>query len=138
MRTGRPAPALRVAVTTGILLTAASGGSGVRASALPDPTRPPTAADGSPLAAAPDAPDTFTVNSILFAPARRIALLNGRMVHEGSTLGGAKVVRIERDAVFIEVAGQSRRLPVYADPAHKPVKVHAGLPLAAVQERKHD
>jgi hypothetical protein len=107
-------------------------------SALPDPTRPPMAADGSPGVSLPERPDGFAVTTILFAPTRRIALLNGRMVHEGSTLGAARVVRIERDAVFIEIAGQSRRLPVYADPVHKPGKVNAVLPPAAVKERKHD
>jgi hypothetical protein len=105
---------------------------------LPDPTRPPSAADGTVLTATPDSPAGFVVTSILFAPARRNALLNGQMVHEGSMLGAVRVQRIERDAVFIDVGGQSRRLPIYTDTVHKPVKVPAALPALAAKERNHD
>lgn len=81
---------------------------------LADPTRPPLAtpiAAGAPAAA--PAP-SFTLQSIVFGPQRRLAVINGHQVHEGSALGEAKVMRIEREAVVLELEGHRQVLSLYA------------------------
>ncbi len=45
-------------------------------------------------------------------PAQRFAIIDGRRVAEGDTIGEARVVRIERDGVLLEWQGRGIRLPV--------------------------
>jgi MSHA biogenesis protein MshK len=88
---------------------------------LPDPTRPPPSAPAAvPSAGAvADAPESYAVQSIVFGTTRRLAVINGRQVHEGSTLGEARVVQIQRDVVILEIHGQRRPVPMYASVVHK-------------------
>lgn len=46
---------------------------------------------------------SYTVSSILVSDARKIAIVNGTQVTEGSEIGDAKVVAIERASVTLEV-----------------------------------
>lgn len=84
-----------------------------------DPTQPPQASPAAALIAgtAPVAP-AYTVQSILFSPRRRLALVNGQEVHEGSQLGGARVVAIASGAVTLDVAGHRQTLLIHADVNH--------------------
>ena len=53
------------------------------------------------------------VNSILYGSSRRLAILNGNIVAEGESVGGRRVLRIERDAVVLrEPAGREVRVGV--------------------------
>jgi hypothetical protein len=53
------------------------------------------------------------VNSILVAPDRRLAVLNGEIVREGDAVGPRVVVRIERGAVVLrEPSGYEVRVPI--------------------------
>jgi MSHA biogenesis protein MshK len=90
------------------------------AAALADPTRPPLPAAAAPAAVAADAAPSYTVQSIVFGAARRLAVINGRQVHEGSSLGEARVVQIQRDAVVLEIQGRRRAMPMYASAAPAP------------------
>lgn len=64
---------------------------------LADPTRPnfgvgPAQDAGSPAAA-------LTLSAVFISGDTRIAVVNGRRVRVGETVGGATVSRIERDSV---------------------------------------
>ncbi len=88
------------------------------ACAVTDPTRPTdpaaffgtrTAADGS----------AWSLQSILLASDRRIAVINGKRVQEGDRVGSARVIRIRDSQVLLETGG--RRLTLHLLP--KTVKV---------------
>jgi MSHA biogenesis protein MshK len=72
-----------------------------RAAPFPDPTQPPTAAG----AAGGDASPIGTqVESILIAPDRRLAVINGEQVTLGSKIAGGAVVRITETEVVVRGA----------------------------------
>ena len=78
----------------GALLVLLMPAGRVRAASLPDPTRPPqrfvaSAASGSVVA------DNWQLGSILIAPQRRVAVINGRPLSVGDQVSGAKVMTIE-------------------------------------------
>jgi len=64
------------------------------AASLPDPTRPPQRFV-APTAAGPVAEDSWRLGSILIAPQRRVAVINGRSLSVGNQVSGAKVLAIE-------------------------------------------
>lgn len=71
------------------------------ASALTDPTRPTDPA--SFFGAGKSARDTaWSLQSILFASDRRIAVINGTRVREGDRIGSARVVRIHDSQVLLD------------------------------------
>jgi hypothetical protein len=54
-----------------------------------------------------------TVNSILVSPERRLAVVDGVIVHEGEAIGPRVLIRIERDAVVLkEPSGYEVRVPI--------------------------
>ncbi len=78
---------------------------------LPDPTRPPGAAELAAWRGQPGAQDaTWRLESVLVSPQRRVAVINGRRVTEGDTVDGARIGAIEATHALIEVEGQTRRL----------------------------
>lgn len=76
------------------------------AQTLSDPTRPTPL--GGERRAAP-AQQTWTLNSTLVAEDRRIAIINGHAVGVGDTVSGARVVRVEQEAVWLEYQGNRFR-----------------------------
>lgn len=66
-----------------------------------DPTRPYTAAKHA-TASSP----RFVVNAIIISAERRVAIVNGRRVGVGSSLGGATVIAIEKDQLVLEKNGK--------------------------------
>src|SRR5688500_15469099 len=53
------------------------------------------------------------VNSILVAPDRRLAIVNGEIVREGEAVGARVLVRIEPDALILrEPSGYVVRVPI--------------------------
>jgi len=109
-------PVIRIVLAASAVM--AMGGAA--ATALPDPTRPPLAASASTGAAAASAPvpEPFLLQSIVFGPTRRLAVINGRQVHEGSALGEARVLQIKREAVLLEIQGRPTMLSLYPGGAH--------------------
>ncbi len=89
---------------------------------LGDPTRPPdvsTVAVESPESGAGDAP--FRVSTILIAPGRKVAIVNGSRVEVGDEVGGATVSEINAQAVLLEMTGEEFELRI----SGQPVKVIA-------------
>ena len=73
---------------------------------LADPTQPPAAAL---LAADPPAKsedEGLDLRAIFHAGDRRIAVINGRRVHENDRIGGARVLAIDVDRVRIQRGDQ--------------------------------
>lgn len=68
------------------------------AASLPDPTRPPQRFI-APVASGSVEPKSWQLGSILIAPQRRVAVINGRPLSVGDRVGGAKVIGIEPDRV---------------------------------------
>lgn len=88
--------------------------SGSASMAVPGvvPLIPAAAADvrGEPRAAQEPLP---ALSSILYGNGRRLAILNGRILGEGDTVGARRILRIERDAVVLrDSAGATVRVPV--------------------------
>jgi MSHA biogenesis protein MshK len=76
-----------------------------------DPTRPPGQVEGAGDAGADSA---IRVESILIAPDRRIAIVNGREVTIGSQVGDARVVRISESEIVIRSAQGDETLKLFA------------------------
>lgn len=66
-----------------------------------DPTRPYTARELS-AATAP----RFVVNAIIISPERRVAIVNGRRVGVGDSVGNATVIAIEKEKMVLELDGK--------------------------------
>lgn len=66
-----------------------------------DPTRPYTAAERR-VASSP----RFVVNAIIVSDERRVAIVNGRRVSVGSSLGSATVIAIEKNQLILEIGGK--------------------------------
>jgi hypothetical protein len=78
--------------------------------------RDPGASPAAPQAArrqVPLAARLPVVNSILVAPDRRLAVLDGEIVREGDAVGRRVVARIERTGVVLrEPSGHEVRVPI--------------------------
>lgn len=84
----------------------------VLANTLSDPTRP------TPLTITPAAGGLQTgwvLNSTLVAPDRRVAVINGRHVTEGESIGNAKVLEIRKQTVLIQARGKRITLHLLPD-----------------------
>ena len=82
-----------------IFLLGVSAASLAHAAPFADPTRPPSAfSDDSAAAAAPGGP---RLESVLIAPDRRLAVINGQEVRVGAKYGEGQVVRITESEVVI-------------------------------------
>jgi MSHA biogenesis protein MshK len=77
--------------------------------ALNDPTRPtdPSQFFGSTSTA--NSADLM-LQSVLFAPERRVAVINGTRLQEGDRIGSARVVRIQDSQVLLETSRGMRTL----------------------------
>lgn len=80
-----------------------------------DPTRPPTPAEvaawfGNGMDERQRAP--FRLQSILLAPERRIAIIDGQRLRVGDTLGDAEVRAIEPGRVVLDRGGERIELNI--------------------------
>ena len=75
-----------------------------------DPTRPPIAADSAGIS--PGAP---RLESVLIAPDRRIAVIDGQQVTLGGRFAGGEVVRITESEVVIRGAERVETLKLLPD-----------------------
>jgi hypothetical protein len=66
-----------------------------------DPTRPYTARELSATTA-----PRFVVNAIIISPERRVAIVNGRRVSVGDSVGNATVIAIEKEEMVLELDGK--------------------------------
>ena len=83
----------------------------VQAAPFADPTQPPVIrnAGEAGLAAGP------RIESILIAPDRRVAVINGQQVTIGSRVGTAAVVAISETEVVLRGAGGEQRLKLFPE-----------------------
>lgn len=75
-----------------------------------DPTRPPLASEAGMTPGAEAGPH---VESILIAPDRRIAVINGETVTIGSRIAGGQVLGISETEVVVSGAEGERHLRLY-------------------------
>ncbi len=85
------------------------------ASTLADPTRPANAAMFSSNRALESANNGWILNSTLVAADRRVAVINGKHVIEGESVGNATVLKIQKLDVLIQVAGKRITLKLLPD-----------------------
>ena len=72
---------------------------------------PPSPPEGAPAAAeVRKAPDDLRLNAITQRDGRPVALVNDRLVFEGDSFDGVKILRIGEAEVEVEVRGQRRVL----------------------------
>ena len=76
-----------------------------------DPFRPPREVEAP--AAGPSAPSTPRLESVLIAPDRRIAVINGQQYSEGTTFGDGRILRISETEVVIRRPGRDEALKLY-------------------------
>ncbi len=95
-----------------------------QAQGLVDPTRPPNAqvlpGEGSGVEEEGAGP---RLESVLLAPRRKLAVINGQTVQLGGRFGDAKVVAISETSVVLERSGSRETLQLLPSAARKtPVK----------------
>jgi len=79
------------------------------ATALHDPTRPPSHGGAWVEEAKPKEPD-WVLTSTLISPGRRLAIIDGRAVSEGDEVSGARVLQITPGGVVLRYKGKRREL----------------------------
>ena len=70
--------------------------------ALRDPMQPYRPLPGGAGGAAGGATYRFNLTGVVISPTRRIAIVNGRSLEVGDEVAGAKIVRIERETVYLQ------------------------------------
>ena len=78
-----------------------------------DPTRPPSSAPGMP--AGEKSAQTRTLQSVLIAPGRSVAVIDGEIVRVGSRLDDAEIVRIDASGVVLRSDGRTETLKLLPD-----------------------
>ena len=97
----------RVATQLALLLVASS----VNAAPFADPFRPPRNIEPTTASATPaGAP---RLESVLIAPDRRIAVINGEQYTEGATFGDGRILRISESEVVLRRPGRDEVLKLY-------------------------
>lgn len=88
-------------IISAALLLALTPGLSQADGPLRDPTRPYSETQGTYAS-----PPRFVVNAIIISPQRRVAIVNGRRVVVGDTVGGATVIAIEKKQLLLELGGK--------------------------------
>jgi MSHA biogenesis protein MshK len=99
---------MRQATHVALLLVASS----VNAAPFADPFRPPRDIE-PPTAGASAAAGAARLESVLIAPDRRIAVINGQQYTEGGRLGDGRILRISESEVVIRHSGRDEVLKLY-------------------------
>lgn len=103
----RASPPVAARLMTALLLAAGGAVANVPADGtLKDPTRPLEASQ--PAVEAAPAAERPTLDSVLIAPSRRVAVIDGRTMSEGDERDGVQVLEIRRDAVVVRVNGTEK------------------------------
>lgn len=86
----------------------------VHSDVLIDPTRPSTSSKQTSLKQETVPSRRLILESTLVAPNRRIAVVNGKLVREGDSVDGARVITIRKSVVLVETS--SRRITLHLLP----------------------
>ena len=104
-----------------LLALAAALGCAAGAAARDPMSPPPEAQPPAPRASAADgSPVVATARHILIVDGKRYVVDAGRRRAVGDLLGGARIERIEENAVVVREAGALHRLPLYAGVIKRP------------------
>ena len=109
----KPPPLFARVFAVSALLGAQGAAHGAPADVLVDPTRPPSLAAGVP--GGEKAAQSRTLQSVLIAPGRSVAVIDGQMVRVGSRLGNAEVVKIDEIGVVLRSSGRTETLKLLPD-----------------------
>ena len=96
------------AALLGLLLACA-----VQGAPFADPTRPPVASE--PAGDSAGSPGAPRLESVLIAPDRRVAVINGQQVTLGGRVGDGQVVRITESEVVIRSAARVETLKLFPE-----------------------
>lgn len=86
-----------------------------RADVLVDPTRPPVRAEQEKPAPAIAERRSWALESTLVSPERRVAVINGKLVSEGESVDGARVIAIRKRDVLLSAQGRRMTLQLLPD-----------------------
>ena len=86
-----------------------------QAAPFADPFRPPRQVEQPANEEAGKAPAPSRLESVLIAPDRRVAVINGQQYVEGDRYGGGRVVRISESEVVIRHADRQEKLSLFPD-----------------------
>ena len=95
------------AIAVPVLIGAHAAGYGAPDISL-DPTRPPGPAAGVP--GGEKSAQGRMLQSVLIAPGRSLAMIDGELVRVGSRLGDAEVVKIDESGVILRSSGRMETL----------------------------
>ena len=101
------------AIAIPVLLGAQGAALGAPAEMSLDPTRPPSPAAGVP--GGEKSTQSRTLQSVLIAPWRSVAVIDGELVRVGSRLGDAEVVKIAESGVVLRSSGRMETLKLLPD-----------------------
>ena len=100
-----------VALTVGTLTVSASQTFQLEnGEVLQDPTRPEVWTAPKAEQKAIEKEPTFELNYIVMSAGQKRASVNGKKVHEGDMVSGAKITRITSDSVHLSYKGQPKTL----------------------------
>jgi len=102
------ARAITISVLLGVHLAASGASVSAPAAVTVDPTRPPSAVSAAPNAE--KGVPNRALQSVLIAPGRSVAVIDGQLVHVGSRLGNALVVKIDEWGVVLRGGGTTETL----------------------------
>ena len=91
----------------------------------PDPTRPPNVEVAVVAEGQAASTSDLLLTSVLVASGRRVAILNGRNVVEGDSIGGAKVVAIRDRSVRLVRNGETIEVSLARTEVKRPVDAEA-------------
>jgi MSHA biogenesis protein MshK len=104
------------------LAAGSSASQAALAQALADPMRPPATPGPSPAEGAGDAGKAAArLQSVLISPARRVAVIDGRVVRLGERVGDARLVAISESQVVLQRASGRETLKLNPVVEKKPV-----------------
>jgi hypothetical protein len=94
------------AAALALIATAAPGAAHAEDVPLRDPTRPYEAQPATD--ARGSAAHRLELSAVLISPQRRVAVINGKLYHEGELVDGATISRIESQAVHLRRGSEER------------------------------
>lgn len=105
-----------------LTLFAFSATPALMAETLADPMRPPTAGSSGTVHSSKKAVQYYHLSSILISPSHRSAIINGKRVSAGESVGRARVTEIRGNEVTLSIAGKTRTLTLIPLSIKKPVE----------------
>lgn len=104
-----------------VILNTLLGAGMLQAQVLNDPMRPPGQREaGIGAGGAASVESRYRLDSIIIAPDRRLAIINGRQLSPGDWIGHARLVDIRATEVTLWITGQSHVLTLLPLSIKKP------------------